>query len=421
MKSSGSEAQLRAFYAENPTPRDGMRIPLANFISDPEESLVKAQRYLEEEGVVFITYALDEEFTHALEQQLVTCIRKMDPEKNGELKHMKNVVRQNPLKGVWSTPRGGSFVLAQQMDDPKLDRLPLDITGNGDNDLGISMAYNPIYTHVTLWALEHRKDLAAILFKLTYPRGVVDRDTCTWVNKQSRGKFDMTKPSYDVVDCDRYRSMLVYDNGRRLMFLPKSHSAEFPQGRVEKKRKRTVIPFMSGSLYTKDVAQFGVSAPATSESNNTGTLVIFKDVVYFEYGQLRGKDSHVFRINTGVHDVSRMTEKDRLSLAMVAAARDFTPTITGNNVTMSTVARGAKFAPYAPIFDGKRQAKYRKRDEKQSATFRQCKNMLNLQRDTMYKEFQKIKPLTRHMMGDTQDDPFSEASPEVQAIWKAAL
>lgn len=416
-----SEELLRQFYAEHPTPKDEMRIPLVEFIKDAERAFAKAQHYLEDEGVVFITYAFDDEFVQALESQLLECIKKMDPEKNGAVEHLKNVIRQNPLKGVWSTPRGGAFVLAQQEDDNTLDRLPLDITGNGENDLGISMTYNPIYTHVILWALEHRKDLAAILFKLTYPNGVVDGDTCTWINKQSRGKFDMIKPSYDVHNCDRYRAMLVYDNGRRLVFLPKSHTPEFPAGRTEKKRKRTVIPFMEGKLTTKIASQYGVSAPPSSSTRNTGTLVLFKDIIYFDHGQLRGKESHVFRINMGVHDASRMTEKDKLTLAMMAATRDFTPTITGNNVTMSTVAKGAKFMPYTPIFDGKRQAKYRKTDEKQSATFRQCKNNIALQRDMMYSRFKQVKPLTRHMLGDTQDDPFSEASAQVKSIWKAAL
>jgi len=45
-----SEGFLEAFYAQHPTPSDNMRIPLASFIENPEESLVKAQKYLEEEG-----------------------------------------------------------------------------------------------------------------------------------------------------------------------------------------------------------------------------------------------------------------------------------------------------------------------------------------------------------------------------------
>jgi len=386
----------------------------------------------------------------------------MDPERNGDIESMADVVRQNPLKGVWGAPRAGSFVLAQQNDDEHLDRMPLDITGNGENDMGVSMTYNPVYTHIILWALEHRNDLAAILLKLTYPNGVIDRDTCTWVDKSSKGKFDMMKPSYDVHECDRYRAMLVYENGRRLMFLPKSHTSsplcdEFPDGRNQKKRKRTVLPFMGGKMLTKDAAPYGVSAPSASEANRTGTLgkcipkraappqradtlaggasrgavdthththtlvVIFKDVIYFEHGQLRNKDSHIFRINMGVHDASYMSEKDRLTLAMVAAARDFTPTLTGNNVTMSTVAKGLKFARFAPVFDGKRQAKYRKVDEKQRATFRQCKRNITLQRDIMHAQFEQIRPLTRHLMGDTQDEPFADAPAPIKSIWDAAL
>lgn len=419
---------LGEFYAKHPTPDDGMRIPLASFIENPEESFIKAQRYLEEEGVVFITHAFDRDLVQVLEKRLLDCVKKMDPEGNSEVKHLKDVVRKNPSKGVWGTPRSGSFVLAQQNDDEQLNRLSLDITGNGDNDLGVSMAYNPIYTNIILWTLEHRKDLAAILMKLTYPSGVIDRDTCTWVSKRSTGKFDMTKPCYDVHECDRYRAMLVHENGRRLMFLPKSHSTapapyvkDFPDGRKQKKRKRNVLPFMPGKLFTKDVAPFGVAAPASSEANHTGTLVIFKDVVYFEHGQLRNKHSNVFRINMGVHDASHMTEKDRLTLAMAAAARDFTPTITGNNVTMSNIAKGAKFAQYNPLFDGRRQAKYRKVDEKQNAIFRQCKRNIALQRNALLAKFKQVKPLTRHLMGDTQEDPFEEANSDVKNIWSSAL
>ena len=414
-------ALLEEFYAKRKTPDDKMRIPLASFLENPKESFLKAEKYLEEEGVVFITYAFEQDLVSVLEKRLVDCIKRMDPEGNADIKHMKDVVCQNPSKGVWSNPRAGSFVLAQQNDDEHLDRLPLDITGNGENDMGVSMVYNPIYTHIILWTLEHRKDLAAILLKLTYPNGIVDRDTCTWVDKSSQNKFSMMKPTYDVYECDRYRAMLVYEDGRQLMFLPKSHTSAFPNGRNQKKRKRTVLPFMKNTLTAKEAFPFAVGAPPISEANQTGTLVIFKDVVYFEQGQLRSKNSHVFRIHMGVHDASRLTEKDRLTVAMAAASRDFTPTITGNNVTMSTVAKGFKFAPYTPPFDGKRQLKYRKVDEKQSATFRQCKRAITLQRTTLQEQFNKIRPLTRHLMGDTHNDPFKEATPTIRNMWQVNL
>ena len=400
-----------SFYKENPTPDHQMRIPLKEIIDDPEENLKRASQYLEEYGVVFITHAFDHEFKDALEERLLQAVKKMDP----QVESLQTMSRQKPLNGVWNSPKTGYFVLGQQEDDSKLDRFPLDITRSGDaNSLGISMVYNPIYTGVNLWALEQRKDLAAVLLKLTYPNGILDRDTCKYICKQSGIKFDMVKPSFDIHRCDRYRAMLIHDVGRSLMFLPKSHLEEFEKVKKSKKRKRIVNAFQDGKVNTKDLRPYGVCAP---QDFDTGTLVIFKDVVYFEDGQMRGKNSHVLRVNIGIHDAPDLSEKDRLSIAMMAAARDFTPTMVGNGKTMKNIAKGSKFAKYTPIFNGKSQGKARKNDPLQSAIFTQCKNSIMLDRDMMYREFQKVKPLTRHLMGDTQEEPFSEACDTVKKIW----
>ena len=414
---SGS-LNLKGFYEKNPNPEHKLRIPLQEFILNPEETLKKAQSYLNEYGVLFITHAFDKEFKEALESQIEKCVKKMDP----NVESLKEMIRQKPLNGVWNSPKTGSFVLGQQEDDTKLDRFPLDITRSGDdNSLGISMAYNPIYTGVNLWALEHRKDLAAILLKLTFPNGVLDRDTCTYIDKDSKGKFDMIKPVFDIHKCERYRAMLIYDGGRSLMFLPKSHQDEFETGKKSKKRKRTVNAFQESNLSVKELSKYGLCAPPAHEMNDTGTMVLFKDVIYFEQGQLRGKHAQVFRINIGMHNPTKMNEKDKLSLAMMAAARDFAPTIVGNGKNMKNIAKGSRFNKYNPVFNGKTQGKLRKNDPLQSAIFTQCKNSIMLDRKTMMREFKKVKPLTRHLMGDHQEEPFAEADDTIKNIWKVEL
>lgn len=414
---SGS-LNINDFYTNNPIPKHKMRIPLKEFIVNPEETLKTAKQYLDTEGVLFITHAFDSEFKMALEAQLLSAVQSMD----SNVESLYTMSRQKPLNGVWNSPKTGYFVLGQQDDDSKLDRFPLDITQSGDaNKLGVPMAYNPIFTSVNLWALEHKKELSAILLKLTYPDGILDRDTCKFIPKQSGMKFDMIKPSFDYHRCDRYRAMLVYDNGRNLMFLPKSHITEFKAVKKDKKRKRTVNAFQDGKITAKDIRQYGVCAPTAYEANDTGTLVIFKDVVYFEDGQMRGKNSQIFRINIGIHTAYELSEKDKLSIAMMAAARDFTPTMVGNGRTMQNIAKGSKFSKYTPIFNGKGQGKSRKNDPLQSAVFTQCKNAIMLDRDVMTRKFKRVRPLTRHLLGDTQEDPFLDAPDHVKQIWKVNI
>lgn len=399
---------LEHFYKTHPVPADQLRIPLNSFVDAPEASLARAHAYLEEYGVIFITDAGDDALRAALEEQVLKCVHTMDPN-NGDAQSLDQVVRQAPAQGVWGSVSTGALLLAQQedTDEHPVSRLPLQLA-----EKGVPMTFNPVFSRVNLWAMQHRPDLAAILFKLTYPNGTLDHDTCTYISKQSPGKFDMVRPSYDVHECGRYRAFLSWENGRRMVFLPKSHTDAFAAGKKEKKRKRTVLPFAQNKMSTKEAAAYGVYAPSKN-----GTLVIFKDVVYFEHGQMRAPTSSIFRVHLGVHDPHTMTTGDRKTLAVYSAASGFTPTVLGNNALMATYAKGQKYALYTPIFNGKRQSKFRRESNHERLAFKRCR----VNHDQIAEEYERIRPLTRHMLGDTQEDPFKGESVEAQAIWNADL